>query len=146
MKKIRDIMTSQVDVIEPSCTLKDAAKRMRDLNVGAVPVGENDRLKGMVTDRDIAINAIAVGKDPNKTTVSEVMTGPIVYCFDDQDIEDAARLMETKLIRRLAVLNRSKRFVGVVSLGDLACKGGNEALAGEALEKISSSQAKAIAA
>lgn len=134
-------MTTNVELITPKCTLREAAQKMRDIGIGALAVQEFDRLKGLVTDRDITIHAIADGKDPNQVTVDEVMTTPIVYCFDDQDVEEAARLMEVKLIRRLAVLNRSKRLVGIVSLGDLAVKAGNEALAGEALEKISNSNA-----
>ncbi len=143
--KIQQIMTKPVHFIPPTCTLRDAARKMRDLNVGALPVGENDRLLGMLTDRDIAIKGTAEGLNPETTDVRALVSSPIIYCYEDQDVEEAARLMEVKQIRRLVVLNRQKRLVGILSLGDIATRTGNEALSGEALEKISEPQ-KIIAA
>jgi CBS domain-containing protein len=113
---------------------------MRDMNVGPLPVcGQDDRLSGIITDRDIVIRAVAEGKDPHSTRVREIMTPHVVYCFDDQDVQDAASLMEENQIRRLAVLNRNKRLVGILSLGDIAVHTteGHFELVGEALERIS---------
>jgi CBS domain-containing protein len=111
---------------------------MHDLDVGPLPVcGENDRLAGMITDRDITIRATAQGRDPKTTRVREVMTEDIVYGFEDQDIDDAARVMEQKQIRRLVVLNHDKRLVGIVSLGDLAVESGARPTAGEVLREVS---------
>lgn len=108
------------------------------MDVGSLPVcGDEDKLVGMITDRDITIRATAGACDAKATLVQDVMTPGIVYCFEDQDVEDATKLMEDNQIRRLAVLNREKRLVGIVSLGDLAVKVGNDHLSGEALERVS---------
>jgi CBS domain-containing protein len=135
--KLKDIMTTQVEVLPPTATLKECAEKMRSLDVGAIPVCADDRLKGMVTDRDLVIQAIAEGRDPQTTQIKDVMSSPIVYCFEDDDVESAVRVMEVKQIRRLVVLNRDKRLVGVVSIGDVAAKTLNEGLSGEVLEKVS---------
>jgi len=135
---LRDIMTRDVECVRPDDTLEKAAKKMRDLDVGPLPVcGENDRLAGMVTDRDIAIRAVAEGKDPGTTRVREVMTEDIVFGFEDQDIEEAARTMREHQIRRLVVLNRNKRMVGIVSLGDLATETGDRERLGAVLQDVS---------
>jgi len=128
-------MTSAVKCLSPDSTLDAVAKTMKELDVGSVPICENDRLVGMVTDRDIILKAVASGSDPRSIQAKSVMTSPIVYCFDDQDAGEAARIMEVKKIRRLVVLNRDKRLVGIVSLGDVALKG-SEALAGEVMESL----------
>ena len=117
---LRDVMTPHVEVIHPDATLREAAQKMKTLDVGPVPVCDGDRLQGMLTDRDITIRATAEGRDPNTTRVREVMTPDVVYCFEDQDVVEAARMMEERQIRRLVILNRDKRLVGIVSLGDLA--------------------------
>lgn len=135
--KLQDIMTPNVEVVAPKATLQEAAQKMKDLDVGSLPVCDGERLLGMVTDRDIAIRAVAAGKDPQATTVTEAMSSGITYCFDDQDVSDAAALMEEKQIRRLPILNRQKRLVGIISLGDLAVDGGNQRMAGEAITQIS---------
>ena len=136
--KVRDIMTAGVECIQPTGTLREAARMMKDLNVGPLPVcGDNDRLVGMITDRDIVIRAVAEGDDPDATPVSSVMTPKILCCYEDQDISEAARLMEKHQVRRLAILNRDKRLVGIVSLGDLAVDSRDEQLAGHTLEAIS---------
>lgn len=136
MKKIREVMTPHAQCTGPDIMLVDAARQMRELNVGSLPICENDRLVGMVTDRDLALRGIGEALDPRATPVRTVMSPGIVYIFEDQDVEEAARLMEVKQIRRLAVLNRDKRLVGIVSLGDLAVEAGT-ALSGEALQEIS---------
>jgi CBS domain-containing protein len=135
--QIKDIMTPNPECIEPGATLQQAARRMRELDVGPLPVCDNDRLAGMITDRDITVRAVAEGKDPTTTAVREAMSEDIIFCFEDQDLEEAASLMEEKQIRRLAVLNRDKRLVGILSLGDLAVECGDRAKAGEILQEVS---------
>lgn len=135
--QLREIMTRDPVVVSPATTLKQAAAKMRDIDTGVLPIGEQDRLVGMLTDRDITVRATAQGKDPSATKVSEVMTEDTVYCFDDDDVKDAAAKMEAHQIRRLIVLDRDKRLVGMVSLGDLAVDTGDERLAGEVTEKVS---------
>jgi CBS domain-containing protein len=104
---------------------------------GPLPVCDNDRLAGLITDRDIAVRAVAEGCDPRTTTVKDVMTPDVVYCFEDQDVQEAAQLMREHQVRRLVVLNRDKRLVGIVSLGDLAVETGDEKLAAKTLEHVS---------
>lgn len=133
--KVREAMTPQAHWVGPDMSLKEVAQKMREKNIGALPVGENDRLIGLVTDRDICCRAVAEGHDPSKTKVGDIMSKKISYCFDDQDLEDAAHAMEEQHIRRLAVLNRKKRIVGMLSTSDLATHG-QRALAGEVLEKV----------
>jgi len=135
--QLKEIMTHGVDVIPPDATVKEAAEKMKKLDVGPVPVCDGERLVGILTDRDITIRAVAEGRDPSMTKVRDVMTLEIVYCFEDQDVKDAAILMEEKQIRRLPILNHNKWLVGIVSLGDLAVGTGDQKLAGEALERIS---------
>jgi CBS domain-containing protein len=136
--KISEVMTEGVECLRPTDSVAHAAERMRELDVGSLPVcGDEDKLVGMITDRDITIRATASACDANATAVRDVMTLSIVNCFEDQDIEDAAKLMEEKQIRRLVVLNRNKRLVGIVSLGDLAVRAADDRLSGEALEGVS---------
>lgn len=118
--KVRDAMHVGVTWVEPDTSVSDLARMMRDEDIGAIPVGENDRLVGMVTDRDIVCKGLADGKDTDSLTAREVMTGPIVYCRADEDIDDAVRIMEEHEIRRLPVINEDKRMVGMLSLGDIA--------------------------
>ena len=135
--QLKEIMTPQVEVIAPEATIRDAAEKMRHLDIGPLPVWDGDRLVGLLTDRDITVRAVAEGLNPATTQVHEVMTPDVVYGYDDQDSQDAARLMEQYQIRRLPVLNRAKRLVGIVSLGDLAVHAGGQPLAGEVLEQVS---------
>lgn len=135
--QIHEVMSRDVKIISPDTLVRDAAKIMRDADTGFLPVGENDRLVGTVTDRDIAIGAIAEGRDPNATPVREAMSKQVVYCYEDQDTSEAAHLMAQHQIHRLAILNRDKRLVGVVSVGDLAGRAGDEHQVGEAMEGIS---------
>lgn len=132
---VQEIMTRDVELIDPNTTIREAARLMRDDNVGALPVGENDRLVGMVTDRDIVMRAVAEDRAAGNTSVRSVMSERIYYCFDDEDIDRAAAIMARHQVRRLAVLNRDKRLVGIVSLADLG-RGGHEA-AKKALKDIS---------
>jgi CBS domain-containing protein len=117
--KVREAMTTDVCLIEPDRSIRDAAELMADQDIGALPVGENDRLVGMVTDRDIAVRAVACGLGP-ETTVREVMSNDIKYCFEDDDLDDASQNMGQAKVRRMPVLNRDKRLVGIVAIGDLA--------------------------
>lgn len=135
--QLKEIMTSRVEVVDPESTLDQAASKMSQEDVGMIPVIEKDQPVGVITDRDIAVRAVAQHKDPATTKVRDVMTHEIVYCFDDQDIEEAAKLMEERQVRRLMVLDRGHRLVGVVSLGDLARQPGTQPKAGEVLNEVS---------
>ena len=135
--QVREAMTRDVQVASPSQSIQQVARLMFDLDAGFLPVGENDRLIGAITDRDIAVRGIAKGKGP-KTAVRDVMTNDVLYCFDDEDIEHVARNMGEQQIRRLPVVDREKRLVGILALADItAVRGGGPA--GDALEGISRS-------
>ena len=134
--KVGELMTSDVELVQPDDTLQTAAKMMADLDTGALPVGENDKLVGMITDRDITIRAVAEGRAPDQTKVRDAMSEHIRFCFEDEDTRDVGRKMGEWAVRRLPVLNRDKRLVGMVSLGDLAT-GGAQDDSRKALEKIS---------
>lgn len=130
---VANCMSEDVLLCTPSTSIKDAAQKMKEADAGFIPVGENDRLVGMITDRDIAIRAVAEGKGC-QTPVREVMTTEVEYCFEDEDIAEAAAKMGDLRVRRLPVLNRDKRLVGVISIGDIA-KG--DAASGQiALEQV----------
>jgi CBS domain-containing protein len=117
---------------------------MRDLDVGSLPVcGDQDRLVGMITDRDIVIRAVADGSDPNTTLVRDAMSPEIVCCFEDDEVAEAVHRMEERQIRRLPVLNHDKRLVGIVSLGDVAVRCRDDRLSGEALHHVSEPPATA---
>jgi CBS domain-containing protein len=135
--QVSDVMSQQVDCIAPQATLQAAAERMRAHDIGALPVCDEDRLRGMITDRDIVVRAVADGHDPVTDHVGDIMTPELYYCFDDQDVADAAELMRERQVRRLPVLNHEKQLVGIVSLGDLALDTGDEQLVGHVLEGIS---------
>ena len=117
--KIREAMTHDVAVAGPEQTLADAARMMAERDTGALPVGEDDRLVGMITDRDIVIRGVAKELGP-ETPIREVMSREVLYCFQDEDVEHVAANMGEQQVRRLPVLDREKRLVGIVSLGDLA--------------------------
>lgn len=135
--KISDCMTRKVRVIEPGLSLREAACLMADLDAGVLPVGENDRLVGVLTDRDIAIRGVAAGKGPD-TPVSEAMSPEVKYCYEDEDVDHVARNMGDLQVRRLPVMNRDKRLVGIVTLGDIACSTrADSGCVGEALGNIS---------
>ena len=133
--KVSEVMTRDVRVANPDETIQQAARLMASLDAGILPVGEKDRLVGMITDRDIAIRGIAEGKGPD-AKVREVMTEDVKYCFDDQDVEEVTRNMGDIQVRRLPVVDRDKRLVGILSLGDVATTQEGIATA-EALNKIS---------
>ena len=120
--KVGEIMTRGVEIASPDDTLQQAASRMAELDVGVLPVGENDRLVGMLTDRDIAIRAVAQGRGPD-TKVREAMTPEVRYCFEDEDLDDVVDNMGENKVRRLPVMSRDKRLVGIVSFGDVALYG-----------------------
>jgi CBS domain-containing protein len=117
--QVQQVMHKDVRLADPNMTIRDVARQMRAENIGALPVGENDRLIGMVTDRDIVVRAVAEDRSAGNTTVREVMSDAITYCFEDDDLDQAARVMAERQVRRLPVLNRNKRLVGVVALADL---------------------------
>jgi CBS domain-containing protein len=119
--KVSEVMTRDVKLVSPEQSICDAAKMMAECDAGALPVGEGDRLVGVVTDRDIAIRAVAEDKGPD-TPVAEVMTRQVLYCFEDESVDHVAQNMGEQQVRRLPVLNRDKRLVGIVSLGDLSLK------------------------
>ena len=133
--KIAEVMTREVELTSPDATLQQAAKTMADDDLGFLPVGENDRMVGMITDRDIAVRAVAKGRDPTTTKVREVMTDRVLYCFEDEDVDKAAESMSREQIRRLPIVDRRKRLVGVVSLGDIALKH-NTGKAGKTLSSV----------
>jgi len=135
--KLKEIMSTDVEVIHPNDTLQTTAQKMRDRDIGFLPVCDDDRLIGVLTDRDVIVRAIAEGMDPNVTIGRDLVTSPAIYCFDDQSVDEAAKLMHDNQIRRLVVLHRGdKRMVGVVSLGDLAVNV-DDKLSGEVLQSIS---------
>ncbi|MFZ5779766.1 MAG: CBS domain-containing protein [Pseudomonadota bacterium] len=132
--RVSDAMTRDVLVARPDQTIEAAARSMAEIDAGVLPVGENDRLIGMITDRDIAIRAVGEGRSPS-TPVREVMTSDVKYCFEDEDVDHVARNMGDQQVRRLPVVDRSKRLVGILSLGDLAIEGSWKS-AGQAMEGI----------
>ena len=118
--RVSEAMTREVRVANPGQSIREVAKIMAEIDAGAMPVGENDRLVGMITDRDIAIRAVGQGKGPD-TPVREVMsTEQVLYCYEDEDLDHVAKNMSEQQVRRLPVVNRDKRLVGIVSLGNLA--------------------------
>ena len=135
--KLNEIMTNDVEVIHPTETLQTAAQKMRDRDIGFLPVCDGDQLIGVLTDRDLITRALADGMDAKAMLGRDLATSPAIYCFDDQSIDEAAKLMHDNQIRRLVVLQRGdKRMVGVVSLGDLAINV-DDKLTGEVLQSIS---------
>jgi CBS domain-containing protein len=135
---LKEIMTHNVEVISPSDTLEQAAKKMEELDVGPLPVCDGDRFVGMITDRDITVRATAAGCDPKTTLVCDAMSQEeLVCCYEDQDVQEAARLMKERQLRRLPVMDRTDHLVGIVSLGDLATEADNPAQPGEVLKKVS---------
>jgi CBS domain-containing protein len=119
---VREAMTPHAEWIDPDILLTEVALRMRDKKIGCLPVGENDRLIGMITDRDLACRAVAEGLDPKTSKARDVMTKGMTWCFEDESVEEAARRMEEKEIHHMPVLSRQKRIVGILSLSDLALK------------------------
>jgi CBS domain-containing protein len=134
--KVKDAMHKGAQWVEPTTPVSEIAKLMQKLDVGAIPIGENDRLVGMVTDRDIACRGVADSKDCSTLTARDIMSKGIIYCSEAEDLADALRIMEQKKIRRLPVLNENKRMVGMLSLGDISHAASHE-LAGEVMAAVS---------
>ena len=137
MQKLRDIMTRNVEIIAPKATVQEAAKKMQDLNVGALPVCEGDKLTGMITDRDLVMRILAEGRNPKTATVSDAISKDVVFCFEDDGVEKASQLMAQHQIRRLPVMSSTKRLVGIVTLGDVAVHGKNSEASGDVLQQVS---------
>jgi CBS domain-containing protein len=133
--RVSEAMSRNVRLAAPGQTIRDAAKIMADIDAGAIPVQDNDRLVGMITDRDIAVRAVAAGKGP-ETPVGDVMTRDIKYCYEDEELDHVAKNMGDIRVRRLPVVNREKRLVGIISLADLAVKQGARP-AGKAVTGVS---------
>lgn len=133
----KEVMSKKPEFLSPTTTLKQAANQMRNHDYGFVPIGDNDRLIGTVTDRDITIRAVSEGKDPSKTMLRDIMSDHVYYCFEEDSLEDVANKMEELQIRRMIVLNKNKRMTGIISLGDIARKAKNKSLCGEVTEAVS---------
>lgn len=135
--RVKDVMTHDVQRIHRNAGIQEAAEQMKTLDVGMLPVYDGDLLVGTLTDRDITIRGIAEKRIPSRTKVSDVMSPGVTYCFQDQDVEEAAKIMAEKQVRRLVILNRDKRLVGIVSLSDIATAANAKQVATSALEKVS---------
>lgn len=133
----KDIMTKKPEFLSPDENLKKAANQMRTHDYGFLPIGEDDRLIGVVTDRDIIIRAVSEGKDPNTTKLRDIMSKGIHYCYETDSLEQIAKKMEELQIRRLVVLNKDKRLTGIISLGDIATKCHNEKVSAEITDAVS---------
>lgn len=138
--KVKQAMHKGVTWVDPRTPVEQLARLMREHDIGAIPIGENDRLVGIVTDRDIVCRCIAIGLDPKNTTAGDVMTEGVVFCLDKQELDDAARIMETKKIRRLPVINGKKRMIGILSLGDIYGAGAGH-LSGEVMQSVAAHHA-----
>lgn len=136
MQQLKDVMSQNVKILDPDATIKDAARQMRDGDFGLMPVGENDRLVGTLSDRDIVIRAVAEGMDAN-SKVRDVMSNEVVWAYENDSVEKACELMSNHQIRRLPIVNADKRLVGIVALGDLAVEVSDIKPAGDALSDIS---------
>lgn len=136
MKQIKDVMNSSVEVVSPDETIINAAEKMKRHDIGFLPVCDGKKLRGTVTDRDLAIRVLANGKDPEETKIKDIMTKEVVYAYDDDDVEAASELMSKHQVRRLIVLDHNKDLCGLVSVGDIA--GEAEEISGETLRNISS--------
>ena len=134
--KVKQIMSRSVATINPDTPIAKAAEKMRDLDIGFLPVCEHDHLVGTVTDRDITIRSVAQGRDERLARASEIMTPTVFYCYEDDDVEKAGEQMQDKEVRRLVVLTSDKDLAGVISLGDIAKATGETELAGETLGEI----------
>jgi CBS domain-containing protein len=138
--KVKDVMHRGVTWVEPGTSIREIARMMRDDDIGSVPVGDNDRLVGIVTDRDIICRGIADGADMSALRAGDVMSKPIIYCRTDDELENALRIMEKNKIRRLPVIDENKRLAGMLALGDISEMGGEE-MAGEVMRSVSAHHA-----
>ena len=137
MLRIKDVMTPQAAVISPDATTEDAAALMKTLDIGVLPVCDEEGLVGVLTDRDLVVRVLAVTRDPRAMLVGEAMTPSVVYCFEDDDVEHAAAVMAGQQIRRLPVLDKYRKLVGIVSVGDIAVNTQDHQLTGKVLEDLS---------
>lgn len=135
--QVKEIMSTHPEFLPPSTLLPKLAEEMRKHDYGFIPIGENDRLIGIVTDRDLAVRGLTQGKDPKTLQAKDIMTKKVLYCFEDDDIEKAAKSMREQQVHRLIVLNKNKRLTGVLSLGDIARKYKDDELCGKLIEDIS---------
>ncbi|MBD3218318.1 MAG: CBS domain-containing protein [candidate division Zixibacteria bacterium] len=138
----KEIMKEEVRLIHPERTLLEAAKKMQQFDIGALPVVDDGKVVGMITDRDILVRAVAEGGNPNETKTADVMTKEVVTAYDDQDVNEAGKLMKENQIRRLVILNRNNEISGMLSLGDLATAALDRSEKGEVLEKVSEAEHK----
>lgn len=138
MERLRSVMDSRVEFVRPNSTLREAAEKMKRMDVGALPVCEGERVVGMITDRDIVIRVLAVGLDPNSARASDVMTRDVVFCYEDQSLRDAAQIMQQRKVGRIVVLDQDHRLRGIVSLGRMSRHLGEEHFSDFIVERISS--------
>jgi CBS domain-containing protein len=136
--KVSEIMTKNPIKAPKSTSIEDAAKKMEELDCGFLPIGNDERLEGVITDRDIVLRAVAKGKSPQTTLVGDILTGRVLHCLEDDDVEDAARRMQQEQVYRLVVLDneRDKRLRGIITLGDISRQAYDEELVGETAEKV----------
>ena len=134
--QIKDLMSREIEMVSSDTTVKEAAKFMKEFNIGIMPVRDGRRVTGMITDRDITIRAVAESRNPDTTKVKDIMTPEFFYCYDDDEIEEASKLMESKHVHRVLVFNHEERPVGIISLGDIAVRG-DEKMAGRILSGVS---------
>src|SRR5262245_21721717 len=134
--KVKQIMSRNVVCVTPSTPIARTAEKMRELDIGFLPICDHDRIEGTLTDRDITIRSVAQGRDTRLEPVSEIMTPNVFYCYEDAEIEEVGRQMQEKEVRRILILDREEKLVGVVSLGDIAKTSGESELAGETLGEI----------
>lgn len=135
-KLVKDAMTTEVELAKPDSTITHIAMQMKEQDCGSIPVGEDEKLIGFITDRDIVLRCVAEDKDPVLTIAKDIMTDKLLYCFDTDSLEDAAENMAHNQVRRLPVINKEKRLVGIISLGDISKAIGDAESCGEALKKI----------
>ena len=138
--KVKEVMHGGATWIGPDTPVTEIAEKMRNEDIGAIPVGENDRLIGMVTDRDIVVRGLSGESDPLQLSARDVMSKPIVWCSANEELDDAVQIMESKQIRRLPVIDENKRMVGMLSLGDVAAKA-PPAICSETLRAVSAHHA-----
>lgn len=143
--KASEIMTTSVECIAPDTKIIEAAKKMKKMDVGFLPVCENDQLIGTVTDRDIVLRVLAEGRPIRNSMARDIMTHDVFWCYEDDDVEDIARRMREKEVRRMLILNREKRLTGVISIGDIAKSQGEETTAGETVKHIAGAPSRAAA-
>lgn len=133
--QVKDIMTSNVEALSPDASIRTLARKMRDLNLGTIPIEEDGKITGMVTDRDLVLRGLADGRDPEKTFARDIMSKEVTFCYDDQDVPDVAHLMEEKKLYRLPVVTHDGKMVGLFSVSDLAQHAAYE-LTGEVMHAV----------